>query len=160
MKIRLVTEKDFDALHEMIARTCRTSFKLYYPQTKITQTINHLSVATLKERATWTHFYVAVDQGEIVGCGAIGPYWNSLTESALFTIFVIPERQGQGLGKKIMATLENDAYFLRAQRVEVAASILAIPFYKKMGYAHKNGVLTYENGHFKMEKFNKRGNDK
>jgi len=31
--------------------------------------------------------------------------------------------------------------------------MVAIPFYKKMGYEHKNGELNYDDGHFAMEKF-------
>ena len=32
--------------------------------------------------------------------------------------------------------------------------MVAIPFYKKMGYEFKNGELIYSDGHFAMEKFN------
>ena len=53
-----------------------------------------------------------------------------------------------------MNTLENDEYYIRANRIEIPASMLAIPFYKKFGYKHKNNELIYEDGHFKLEKFN------
>ena len=58
----------------------------------------------------------------------------------MFTIFVLPEYQGKGIGRKIIETLEQDEYFLRAKRVEIPASITATPFYLKMGYTYKNGV--------------------
>jgi len=35
------------------------------------------------------------------------------------------------IGRKIIETLEKDEYFLRAKRIEVPASITAVPFYKK-----------------------------
>ena len=49
------------------------------------------------ERASWTHFYVFRDEETIIATGAIGPYWDSLTESSFFTIFVLSEYQGRGL---------------------------------------------------------------
>ena len=89
------------------------------------------------ERAGWTHFYVAEENDTIIGCGAIGPFWGSETESSLFNIFVLPEYQGKGIGRKIIETLEQDEYFLRAKRVEVPASITAVNFYRKLGYDYK-----------------------
>ena len=154
MNIRLVCEKDFETLHEMIAKTCRISFAPFYPEKFIEKTIESLNVEKLKIRASWTHFYVVTDNDAIIGCGAIGAYWGSETESSLFTIFVDPDYQGKGIGKKIIETLENDVYFKRAKRIEIPAGIVALPFYKKMGYNHKNGELNYEDGHFALEKFN------
>ncbi len=76
----------------------------------------------------------------IIGCGAIGPYWEREDESSLFMIFVLPEYQSKGIGRKIIETLEQDEFFLRAKRIEIPASITAVPFYLKMGYKYKNGI--------------------
>lgn len=52
--------------------------------------------------------------------------------------------------------MEKDEYFLRAKRIEVPASITAVPFYKKMGYNYKNGVNKADDeGIVRMEKFRK-----
>ncbi len=97
---------------------------------------------------------VACDGTRIVGCGAIAGYWGSVTESILLTIFVLPDYQGKGVGKRIIETLENDEYFLRAKRVEIPASITAVEFYKKMGYDYKNGIAELEDGLlYRLEKF-------
>ena len=74
----------------------------------------------------------------------------------MFTIFVLPEYQGKGVGRKIIETLENDEYFLRAKRIEVPASITACDFYKKLGYTYKNGIdVIDEQQVFHLEKFRK-----
>ena len=117
---------------------------------------NTLNEDGVKKRASWTHFYVIEEDNKIVACGAIGPYWDSLTESSLFSIFVDENSQCKGYGRKIIETLEKDEYFSRANRIEVPASMSAIPFYRKMGYEHKNGELTYIEEHFCLEKFNKK----
>jgi len=154
MKIEIVKEEELCEVEKVIERSIRYSFKDYYPEGYIEDCANKLKGDKLKNRASWTHFYVVKIDNKIVGCGAIGPYWDSKEESCLFNIFVDPDYQKQGIGKKIIETLEKDEYFLRAKRIEIPAGIVAIPFYKKMGYTHKNGILIYEDGHFAMEKFN------
>ena len=85
---------------------------------------------------------------------AILPYWGSETESSLFTIFVLPQCQGKGVGRKIIETLERDEYFLRAKRVEVPASITGVGFYRKLGYEYKNGIdRPDEERLYRLEKF-------
>ena len=90
----------------------------------------------------------------IVGCGAIGPYWGKEDESSLFNIFVLPEHQGKGVGRKIIETLEVDEYALRAKRIEIPASITACDFYRKLGYDYKNGIDTVDDEQlYRLEKF-------
>ena len=36
--------------------------------------------------------------------------------------------------------MEADEYFRRAWRTEVGSSLTAVSFYRKMGYAFKNGI--------------------
>ena len=155
MNIRLITDNDYQYVADMIARSVSSpNFAKFYPQKSIDSLIVELDVEGIKKRASWTHFYV-IEEGEIiVACGAIGPYWNSLTESSLFNIFVDSDYQGKGYGRKIIEVLEKDEYFIRAKRIEVPASMSAIPFYRRMGYEHKNGELIYAEGHFCLEKFN------
>lgn len=155
MIIRLITEKDYKNVADMIARSVSNSaFTKFYPQQSIDYIKKSLDADGVKKRASWTHFYVIEKDNKIIACGAIGPYWDSKTESSLFNIFVDENYQGQGFGRKIIETLEKDEYFKRAKRIEVPASMSAIPFYRKMGYEHKNGELVYDDGHFSLEKFN------
>lgn len=50
---------------------------------------------------------------------------------------------------------EQDELFLRADRIEIPASIAAVEFYKKQGYDYKNGVRELDDGgHYRLEKFN------
>ena len=154
MEIRKIEEKDIQEVSDLIAKTARISLAIYYPQKEVNSVIKSLDYEGVKKRASWTHFYVIKESNKIVACGAIGPYWDSLTESSLFTIFVDPDHQGKGYGRKIIETLERDEYFTRAKRTEIPAGMVAIPFYRKMGYEFKNGELVYSNGHFALEKFN------
>ena len=97
--------------------------------------------------------YVAVSGNKIVGTGSIAPYWGSEKESILLTIYVLPEMIGQGVGSAIINALEQDEYFLRANRIEIPSSITAVKFYQKMCYVSKNGSIPDEEGIIPMEKF-------
>lgn len=140
MIIRRFKNDDSVELANLIAKTLRTTNIKDYSPEYIENDIRFLISEKLIERSNWMHLYVVCDDNIIIGCGAIGPYWGKEDESSLFTIFVLPEYQGKGIGRKIIETLEQDAYFLRAKRIEVPSSITAVDFYRKMGYDNKNGV--------------------
>lgn len=152
-EIRRFRESDAPGVSEMIRNTLKISnSKDYTPETIEELTARH-TPEYLCERAEHTHFYVAENCGTVIGCGAIGPYWDSETESCLFTIFVDPAHQGGGIGKMIVQALEKDEYFLRAKRVEVPASITALDFYRKLGYDYKDGCTEPDaEGLYRLEK--------
>ena len=153
MLIRRFEENDAEAVSALIRKTISISNKKDYPEDLMDQLIETETPEHVLQRASWTHFYVAVEADTIIGSGAIGPYWGKEDESSLFTIFVDPEWQGKGVGKKIIETLENDEYFLRAKRIEIPASITGVPFYLKMGYHYKDGISEPDEEHLiRMEK--------
>ncbi len=154
MNIRKFQEADAAEVSALIVTTLRTTNIKDYSFEYIENDVKILQPYNILERAGWTHFYVACDDNKIVGCGAIGPYWDKENESSLFTIFVLPEYQGRGIGRKIIETLEQDEYFLRAKRIEIPASITGTPFYRKMCYDYKNGICTPdEEGLLRLEKY-------
>ena len=153
MNVRRIEESDAKAVSDLIRKTISISNKKDYPEDLMDQLIEIETPEHVLQRASWTHFYVVTDKNEIIGCGAIGPYWGKEDESSLFTIFVDPERQGRGIGRLIMETLESDEYFLRAKRIEIPASITGVPFYLKMGYHYKDGISEPDEEHLiRMEK--------
>ena len=153
MNIRRFEEQDAKAVSELIRKTIRISNTKDYPVDLMEQLIKAETPEHVLERASWTHFYVAEEQDNIIGCGAIGPYWGREDESSLFTIFVLPEHQGKGIGRAIIDTLEKDEFFLRAKRIEIPASITGVPFYLKMGYNYKNGITEPDEEHLiRLEK--------
>ena len=154
MTIRLFEERDAQEVADMIAKTLRTTNIKDYSREYIENDVQKLNPQRLIKRSKWMHFYVCVVDNKIAGCGGIGPYYDKQDESSLFTIFVLPEYQGQGIGRKIIETLENDEFFLRAKRIEIPASITACQFYIKMGYSYKNGIDKIDEEQlYRLEKF-------
>jgi len=154
MTIRLFQPEDAQKVTDLIAVTMRTTNKRDYSPEYIEGCISHMQPTDIIRRASWTHYYVILEDEKIIACGAIGPYWDSVTESSLFNIFVHPVYQGKGLGRKIIETVEQDEYALRANRIEIPASITAVKFYQKMGYDLKPGGTYPDNeGLYRMEKY-------
>lgn len=131
----------------MICKTLMVSNANDYPAEFIEKNIESHSPQVIAGQARDAHFYVVCDRQKIIGCGGITGYWGSTTESYLLSIFVLPEYQGRGIGKRIVETLESDAYFARAWRTEVGSSLTAVNFYRKLGYEFKNGVTAPDEYH-------------
>ncbi len=154
MHIRRFEARDAQAVSDVIVTTLRVSNTRDYSREAMEELVNRMQPEDVMKRASWTHFYVAEEEGKIVGCGAIGPYWDKTDESSLFTIFVLPQCQGKGIGRKIVETLEQDEFALRAKRIEIPASITGLPFYQKLGYTFKEGRAQVDDeGLYRLEKF-------
>ena len=152
--VRRFQNEDAQEVSDLIIRTLRTSNIKDYSAEYIENDVKMFTPSAVVQRASWMHFYVVLHGEKIVGCGAIGPYWGREDESSLFNIFVLPEYQGKGVGKRIMEALERDEFFLRAKRIEIPASVTACEFYKKFGYTYKNGVtVPDEEGLLRLEKY-------
>ena len=151
--VRLLIEADADAVQNIIHRGLREINGKDYPAELIEKYCAYFSLEKIKSQAYAAHMYVAVSGDEIVGTGSVAPYWESEKESILLTIYVLPEIIGQGIGTAIINALEQDEYFLRANRIEIPSSITAVKFYEKLGYIPKNGVEPDAEGIVPMEKF-------
>ncbi len=154
MEIRPFKPEDAEETAQVIAKTLRESNSRDYSKQFIESNISSHSSDELIKASKQRHMYVICDRDCIIGTGGIAGYWGSHTESILLTIFVLPEYQGKGLGRKLIETLEKDEYFLRAKRIEIPASLTAVGFYRKMGYDYKNANAEPEDGlMYRLEKF-------
>ena len=106
MFIRRFRESNAEKVSKMIIRTERITNSKNYSEEAMNALEKRAKPSHISERAGWTHFYVAEENDTIIGCGAIGSYWGSEAESSLFNIFVLPEYQGKGIGRKIIETFE------------------------------------------------------
>lgn len=149
-------EENAEEIINLIIRNLREVNVKDYGEKSIAEQAAIYNVDWLKSRAGYAHEYVFWNGNTIVGIGGISSFWGSLTESILLNIFVLPEFHGQGIGSYIVDTLERDELFLRAERIEIPASITAVEFYRKKGYDYKNGVKELdEEQQYRLEKFRK-----
>ncbi len=154
MEYRRFDSADAEAVAAMVGETIRISNSPDYPEKYIDDLVKTHNAETIMKRAAESHMYVACDGARIVGTGAIAAFWGSETESILLTIFVHPDYQGRGVGRHIIEMLEQDAYALRARRIEIPASLTAVEFYRHLGYDYKDGIKKPEDGlMYRLEKF-------
>jgi amino-acid N-acetyltransferase len=60
-------------------------------------------------------FIVAIDNGEVVGCGALHVLWEDLAE--VRTVAVIERLRGTGVGHQLMQAIEKRAREIGVQRI-------------------------------------------
>lgn len=138
--LRRFQKGDEFAVSDVIRTTLAISNREDYSPAFIEENIRDHSPEVIAARAKDAHFYVACDGDTVIGCGGITGYWGSTEESYLTSIFVLPDYQGNGVGRMIVEALEADEYFRRAWRAEVGSSLTAVHFYEKMGYEYKDGA--------------------
>ena len=151
---RRYQEQDAEAIVNLIRRNFLEVNVKDYGEKAMKELAEHHDVYWFRSVAAYANVYVFCVEDEIIGVGSISSFWGSLTESILLTIFVLPELHGNGIGRYIIQTLEQDEYFLRAKRIEIPSSITACEFYKKVGYSYKNGIDVVDDEQlFRLEKF-------
>lgn len=154
--VRKYQDQDAENIVALIRRNFLEVNVKDYGKETMEKLAEHHDAEWFRGVADYAHVYVFCIDEEMVGVGAISSFWGSLTESIILTVFVLPELHGQGIGTYIIQTLEQDELFLRAERIEISASITAVEFYRKQGYEYKNGKMELdEEGHYRLEKFNK-----
>ena len=160
IKVRRYQEGDEYDICEVVRKDVLAENIKDYSSEAIIHLLESHDEELIRRRASKFHVYVLTEEEKIIGVGMIGPYWDSLTESSFFTIFIDPSYKGQGLGRKIIETLESDEYYKRADRVEIPASITAVEFYRHFGYGFKKlGHIVDDEGIYRMEKYPKQSND-
>lgn len=156
VEVRPYRDEDAEEIVRLIRRNFREVNVKDYGEEEIEKLVTSHDVNWFKGVADYANVYVFLNESRIVGVGSISSFWGSPVESILLTIFVLPELHGQGIGNFIISTLESDELFLRAERIEIPASITAVEFYRKNGYEYKDGRKELDEEQlYRLEKFRK-----
>lgn len=74
-------------------------------------------------------FYVAIDGGKVLGCGAI-----DLDFGQIDAIFILPDFMGRGVGRQLLTSLEDVAIAAGLNQAILNSTLNAAAFYRKCGY--------------------------
>ena len=136
LTIRRFQTGDENALSALIRRTLR-EVNYTSPKSELDYLIPHYSSETMAELSRTGHTYVLEEDGQIVGSGTVLP--DGGTEAEIVAAFLIPESIGRGYGRKLFETLEADELAVKAERVWLTSSDMALGFYEHMGWVNPNG---------------------
>ncbi|QWG50530.1 GNAT family N-acetyltransferase [Bacillus mycoides] len=92
----------------------------------------------------WNGWFVASDNGEILGAGGGG--FTGKETAELFVIYLNPNRKREGIGTELLSIITNNQIERGAkeQWVSVAKdNDMGIPFYEAVGFKYQDGRPAY-----------------
>jgi ribosomal protein S18 acetylase RimI-like enzyme len=138
MYIRTASERDLAAVRDLLVETWHATYDSIYGAERVTEITNDWhSIPSLKARLTRpnSEFVLADDGREICGMAfAVGIDGGKLI--MLHQLYVLPSRQGAGIGSILLDAIEESFPDAERIRIEVeAANSPAIDFYCARGFA-------------------------
>jgi len=136
LSIRRATDHDRQGIWTVHVRAIREICSRSYSEEQITSWAGLLSpdsyVAVIRER----FLVVAEDTAGIVGFGQLNQ-----SSGEVDAVYVLPERQGEGIGGALLRSLEDAALAAGVKRLHLSATPNAVPFYKRAGYLGEGSTV-------------------
>jgi GNAT superfamily N-acetyltransferase len=130
--IRLIEERDLQRVSALIQNTLLISNLADYDLEIIGNLLNAFSPDQMRALAAKRRIYILEEDGVLLG--TIG-----LEDDKIVNFFVSPDRQGSGIGGRLLCFVENQARAEGLQRLTVNSSLTAVSFYKAKGYRRTGG---------------------
>jgi GNAT superfamily N-acetyltransferase len=140
MKIGKFRPSQAEAVSKLIRRGLLEINSKDYEMEFIISLVDYFSPAQIVENARTQDVFVAAEEGKVIGTAGLANFGSPETPRYFgVAVFVLPERQGRGIGKQLMGAVEARAQELGAQKITVRAAINAQGFYLKLGYQFQDG---------------------
>lgn len=138
-KIEKFNKNDLDELHSLIIDTVKKCYFEYYPKEAVDYFVSYLNKDDIENESKNNFVIVLKINNKIIGTG-------TLIDTHIKRVFINPISQGNGYGKIIMNTLEEEAKKKGYKIVELHSSLYAKRFYDSIGYKmFKIGKVVVEN---------------
>lgn len=118
---------DIDRLGALIRNTLLISNSLDYDMTVIQNLSRQYSTRNVREMAMRRRMYVHLSNGVVDGT-------VSVKGDTIYAFFVAPDRQGNGIGTRLLQFAENLVKTSGMRVIKVDASVTAKGFYEKQGF--------------------------
>ena len=125
--IRAATTDDATALSVLIQGAVRVSNARDYDPATIELICAKFTRDRVIAKMAGRDVFVAVSERDVLGTVSLG-------KGQLHAMFVAAERQGQGIGRRLVQHLEQHARSRGLSALRLSSSITARPFYEKLGY--------------------------
>ena len=133
ISVRLARPQDAEQMHHIHVNSVRQLCAIDYTKEQIEAWVGHLNPETLRQYiingARYEVQFVAEDEnGTIIGFSAFDKNGD------INAVYVHPDYTRQGVGKQLLKAVENEALAHNFTKLQISASITALPFYKANGY--------------------------
>jgi len=125
--IRRVRYDDIDRISALIRNTLLISNSLDYDMRVIQNLSRQYSARNVRDMAMRRKMYVHLTDDMVDGT-------VSVKEDTIYAFFVAPDRQGNGIGTRLLSYAENLVRTAGFQTAKVDASVTAREFYAEQGY--------------------------
>lgn len=125
--VRLAQPTDAEGISQVILAALRSSNARDYPADVIARVASNFTPEAVLQLLTRRTVLVALQDQEIVATAALGV-------NVVRSVFVNPVLQGQGIGRQLMADIEQRAREAGVTVLSVPSSLTAEPFYTKLGF--------------------------
>jgi GNAT superfamily N-acetyltransferase len=125
--IRGFEPRDAEAVSALIQRTMRESNSHDYSLDRLQPLIDYFSPEKVRRLGQERVCLVAEADRQLIGTAA-------LDGAELATFFVLPEHQGKGIGRRLLAAIEELARMQGITHITVDSSLTGTAFYARMGY--------------------------
>lgn len=144
LNIRIATSPDAVLLSELIQRTIRASNTEDYDQRSIDMLCSIFEPEQVAERIENEDIFLCFVNVDLIGTAG-------LRRDYLRSMFVKPTYQRQGLGKALVADIEERARLKGISEIMVHSSLTARRFYEALGYEFVE-FQSYPEGSFVLMK--------
>jgi GNAT superfamily N-acetyltransferase len=125
--IRDYEERDLESLEYVVHRTIKESYNKFYTPEAIKYFLELHSKENMEKDIPNGRTLVLQLKDKIIATG-------SIVENEIKRVFILPEYQGRGYGRRIMEMLEKIALDNGIRRVKLCASLPSKDFYLTLGY--------------------------
>lgn len=125
--VRLAQPTDAEGISQVILAALRSSNARDYPADVIARVASNFTPEAVLQLLTRRTVLVALQDQEIVATAA-------LDVNVVRSVFVNPVLQGQGIGRQLMADIEQRTREAGVTVLSVPSSLTAEPFYTKLGF--------------------------
>jgi GNAT superfamily N-acetyltransferase len=129
IEIKQAPLADADEISAVVLRCLRETNARYYAPDVLASIAENFSVAKIAARMADRTVLVATIDNAVVGTASLQGTW-------VRSVFVSPDRQGTGVGARLMQAIEELAGARDIEQITVPSSINAEGFYRRLGFAH------------------------
>lgn len=132
--IRTAQPDDAPAISAVIVTALRISNARDYSPEVIARVVQHFSPECIETLIATRQVLVAMQDQQLLGTA-------SLDGHVVRSVFVAPDSQGQGIGRRLMAALERLAREQGVSELLVPSSLTAQGFYRQLGFTVLREVI-------------------